>query len=147
MATATYYWSGSARWAKVYDKGDEEYQNWQIEVKLDPASRQLFDESGSKLEYRKDDEGEWLKIRRPWEKKFGDKLKKFDPPVVLDKDGNVTDVLIGNGSDVTVKVEVYDTKKGKGTRLEAVRIDKLVPYAPPDKEERVTMPPVHGEAF
>jgi len=147
MATQVYYWSGEAQWAKVYDEGDKEYQNWQIEVALDKESRRLFDESGSRLEFRKSDDGkEYIKIRRPWEKKIGDKLRKFDPPPVLDKDGNPTDVLIGNGSLVTVKVEVYDTKKGKGTRLEAIRIDKLVPYAG-NNEEREVLPPVHGEAF
>lgn len=146
MATQTYYWSGTARWAKVYDKGDEAFQNWQIELSLDEPSKRLFDESGSKLEPKKTDEGEFIKIRRPWEKKFGEKLVQFDPPTILDKDGNETDVLIGNGSKVTVKVEVYDTKKGKGTRLEAIRIDNLVPYAKP-VEDKVVLPPLHGEAF
>jgi hypothetical protein len=46
---------------------------------------------------------------------------------------------------VTVKVDVFDTRKGKGTRLEAVRVDKLVPYI--DNSKKEILPPLHGEAF
>jgi hypothetical protein len=35
---------------------------------------------------------------------------------------------IGNGSTVTAKLSIYDSKFGKGTRLEAVRVDEHVPY-------------------
>jgi hypothetical protein len=44
--------------------------------------------------------------------------------------------IIGNGSEVTIVVSTYDYDnkfgKGKGSRLEKVRVDKLVKY---EKEE------------
>lgn len=47
-------------------------------------------------------------------------------------------IAIGNGSDVKIRVAVYDTLKGKGQRLEAVKVLNLVEYV---REER-ELPPV-----
>ena len=35
---------------------------------------------------------------------------------------------IGNGSEVTIKVAAYSSVKGKGHRLEAVKVENLIPY-------------------
>lgn len=47
-------------------------------------------------------------------------------------------VLIGNGSDVKIRVAVYDTQKGKGQRLESVTVLNLVEFVRQEKE----LPPV-----
>ena len=59
----------------------------------------------------------------------------FAPPIVFDSEGKVlSNVIIGDGSDLTVKCQVYPyggkggIAKGIGARLESVRIDNLVPY-------------------
>jgi hypothetical protein len=57
-------------------------------------------------------------------------LVTYTPPEVLDKDNQPFTKLIGNGSTVTCKVIIYDTIKGKGHRLEAVRVDDWVEYVP-----------------
>lgn len=127
MASSYYYLSGKAKWAKLF-KPDEKYKNWQIQVYLDDASMKTYDESGMTMQKKRDDDGTFVTFRRPEAKVIKDELVKFDPPSVLDTDGNKLDQLVGNGSDVTVKVIVYDTMKGKGHRLEAVKVNKLVPY-------------------
>lgn len=98
--------------------------------------------------------------------KEGQKVVNFSGPVILDHDGNVIvdyidktenkriysfsndkkgdvvrrgkPVIIGNSSDVKVRVAIYDTQKGKGQRLEQVQIMNLVPYVRADRE----LPPV-----
>lgn len=127
MASSYFYLSGKAKWAKLF-KPDEKYKNWQIQVYLDDASMKIYDESGMSMTKKRDDDGVFVTFRRPEAKVIKDELVKFDPPSVIDADGNKLDQLVGNGSDVTVKVIVYDTMKGKGHRLEAVKVNKLVPY-------------------
>lgn len=127
MASNYYYLSGKAKWAKLF-KPDDKYKNWQIQVYLDAASMKQYDESGMTMAKKQDDDGVFVTFRRPEAKVIKDELVKFDPPTVLDTDGNKLEQLVGNGSDVTIKVIVYDTMKGKGHRLEAVKVNKLVPY-------------------
>lgn len=127
MASSYYYLSGKAKWAKLF-KPDEKYKNWQIQVYLDDASMKTYDESGMTMQKKQDDDGVFVTFRRPEAKVIRDELVKFSPPEVLDSEGNKSDQLVGNGSEVTIKVIVYDTMKGKGHRLEAVKVNKLVPY-------------------
>lgn len=127
MASSYYYLSGKAKWAKLF-KPDDKYKNWQIQVYLDDASMKIYDETGMSMQKKRDDDGVFVTFRRPEAKVIKDELVKFDPPAVLDADGNKLDQLVGNGSEVTIKVIVYDTMKGKGHRLEAVKVNKLIPY-------------------
>lgn len=127
MASSYFYLSGKAKWAKLF-KPDDKYKNWQIQVYLDDESMKVYDDSGMTMQKKRDDDGVFVTFRRPEAKVIKDELVKFDPPAVVDGNGNKLDQLVGNGSDVTVKVIVYDTMKGKGHRLEAVKVNKLVPY-------------------
>lgn len=130
MPTATYYFQGSCKWAKVH-KPDPKYGNYEVNLYMTPESWDLFDQSGLRLERRNDDDGEYVTFRRPHTKLIKGEQNVFGPPEVL-LDGEVTDKFIGNGSDVTLKVSVYDTMKGKGHRLEKVRIDRLEEYDEPE---------------
>jgi hypothetical protein len=127
LASSYYYLSGRAKWAKLF-KPDDKYKNWQIQVYMDEPSMAIFDETGMTMQKKTDDDGTFVTFRRPETKIIKDELVKFNPPDVLDANGDKLDQLVGNGSDVTVKVIVYDTMKGKGHRLEAVKVTKLVPY-------------------
>jgi hypothetical protein len=53
------------------------------------------------------------------------------------------DGTIGNGSTVEVIVSVYDTKMKSivGTRLDKVKVLKLVKYIPPDDVDIMEAPP------
>jgi hypothetical protein len=127
LASSYYYLSGKAKWAKLF-KPDDKYKNWQIQVYMDDPSMKIFDESGMTMQKKQDEDGTFVTFRRPEAKVIRDELVKFNPPEVLDAEGNKLEKLVGNGSEVTVKVIVYDTMKGKGHRLEAVKVNKLVEY-------------------
>ncbi len=127
MATNVWYFSGTAKWCKV-EKPDPKFGNFEVNLYMDNPSWDRYAQSEMQNKVREDEDGKFVTFRRPAQKLVKDELKKFGPPELLDEDGNEYEGLIGNGSEVTVKVSVYDTVKGKGSRLEAVRIDKLVPY-------------------
>jgi hypothetical protein len=74
------------------------------------------------------------KITRPhYEPAFEDGL--MGPPKVVDTDNQEWDpeVLIGNGSDITVKLNVWKGTKATKVRWEGVRVDSLVEYVKEDE--------------
>ena len=139
MASKEYYFSGIAKWAKVY-KPDEKYHNWSIQLYPDQASIELYAKTGMTVRFKEDADGKYLTFRRPQSKLIGTQNVSFEAPKVVDKDGTAFTQTIGNGSQVTVKVLVYDLKArpGVGHRLEAVRVDEHVEYKPPEKPAEET---------
>jgi hypothetical protein len=148
MSTQTFYFSGKSKWAKL-NKPDEKYQNWQINVYLDPDDLTTFASSGLQMTPKNDEEGTFVTFRRPMTKVIKQELVKFEKPEVFDSNGQPLTDLVGNGSHVTVKVLVYDTFKGKGHRLESVRVDNLVKYESNTASAAVTSgsKPVNGLPF
>ena len=136
MAAKIFYFSGPVKWAKVYDHNVDEYGGTEfasIDVYLDEENQKRFKESESRLKVREDEDGVFVKFRRNIENRVNPDWG--GTPVVLDAEGEPFNELIGNGSECTVKVTVYDTKMGKGTRLERVRVDKHVAYEKPEASE------------
>lgn len=138
MASKMHFFTGKAYWAKL-EEPDKKYNYWGLNLVMDDASKKEFKDSGLQMETRIDKkEGfEFVTFRRPVRKLIKDDLVDFEKPVIVDKDNKVLTArpLIGNGSEVTVKVLVYDSIKGKGHRLEGVRINKLTEYAPSSNED------------
>jgi hypothetical protein len=56
-------------------------------------------------------------------------------PKVVDADGKEWDkeVLIGNGSGITVKLDVWKGTKATKITWEGIRVDELVPYEAPEE--------------
>ena len=134
MASKTYFFTGKANWAKL-TKADEKYGYWGLDLVLDKDEWAKFKESGLQLKVNKTKEDEeYVSFRRPVQKVIKDELVDFDPPILVDQDNNIMENRpdVGNGSTVTCKVLVYDTTRGKGHRLEGVRIDNLVEFTPGD---------------
>lgn len=132
----------------VFGKGDEKYKRWKISLALDKDSQKVFDESECQLRAKRDDGKHWYTFSRNHERVVKDNVVHFDPPEVVDFDGNPTTEFIGNGSKVTIRVALFDTSKGKGHRLEKIRIDSLVPYTPDkNKIPDAVLPPLEGVAF
>lgn len=137
MTTETYYFSGKAKWAKV-QKPDEKYDNYQVTLYMDDENFQKFKESKLKLSIKEDENSDrFVVFKRKSKQNFGEGDEDMGPPKVFI--GTVEDYqpftgLIGNGSDVTLRVSVYDTRNGKGHRLEKVLVTNLVEYNPPDRE-------------
>jgi len=129
MSTKYVYLRGKTKWAMVR-KPDEKYGNYKLNLYLNDASQKAFDDSGLQLEPKTDEDGKYYVFRRPHEKMIKKEIVEFGPPKVFNADNTEFDGLVGNGSEITVKVSVYDTMKGKGHRLESLRVEELVEYNP-----------------
>ena len=154
------YFSGKGSWFNKLTTPDMEYGNWQIKLNFNDESYQKFMKLKEPLEdgtegilneIKQDEEGFFHVFKRPIKKEYKDRNNVtqtifFEPPVVLDgtKGKDVEPqpwdkkVGIGNGSDITVKAEVYKYnkpfRKGKGRaiRLFSVLIENLIPYEQKD---------------
>lgn len=134
MATQIYYLSGKCKYAKL-NVPDERYGDYKLDLYLDDASWPKWHESGMQGEVKQDEGGKYVTIRRRPRQDYGGKIIEWGKPKVIDKDGNPFTDFIGDGSSLTVKVQVYDTRfKGKGKRLDTVRVDVLVPYVKKQEE-------------
>lgn len=140
MASKIYYFSGTAHWAKLH-KPDAKYKNYTIDLHMDEGELARYEKSGASGEIR-DDEGlktKYVRFRRPHSKIIKDEAVIFGPPEVLASDNTEwTGGPLGNGSKVTVKVTVFDTIKGKGCRLDGVRVEEFEPYANMDVGDTVS---------
>lgn len=129
------YFKGKAKWAK--HTTPDKFGNWKITIYLDDEGyKKVLDlqKEGLKNVLGKDEDGNFVTFRRAQQKMIRGKVVGFAPPEVLNPDGTpLRDVLVGNGSDVTVKVEVYAYKPpvgnpAKAARLMSIRVDNLVPF-------------------
>lgn len=132
MATNYYNLAGTVKWAKLNPSNkDIKYDPEGIyTVQFYPATADEWEKikiSGLQLGIRSDEDGEYISLRRKHEQQFGREFKIMGPPVLRHKGSDFTG-LIGNGSSVVVNVAVFDTRKGKGHRLERVTITNLVEY-------------------
>lgn len=140
MATKEIYMSGKIKWAKGLKNMDPKYQSYSAAFYPTDKSLNEYKQLGLNTKFHMDDDGESFSVRRPHDKTFVNKqtgikeIKVFGvPEVFIERDNEITPVdpyTIGNGSDVTVKISVYDTGYGKGCRLEAVRVDNLIEFIP-----------------
>lgn len=141
--TEYHYFQGKSKFSRVL-RPDLEYRNWTQTLILTPKSYEDFmklkepkgDRAGVLTECKKTEDGYVVTFKRPMEKTYQGKSQAFPPPLVLDADGQPwqENRLIGNGSDLTVKVELYGytapvtKKKGSAIRMVSVRVDNLIPY-------------------
>lgn len=129
MSNKIFYLQGETKWANTLINPDRKFKRYTVDLYLDEKNLQVFKESGAQNEIRTDkiDGRTFIKVARPTMKLVKDKIREYGPPDLINKDGKPWgDKPIGDGSVVTVKLEVYDTVKGPGCRLEAVRVDKHV---------------------
>lgn len=115
------------------------YNRWSVTIYPTPESVKLLRElkaEGLKNEFQRDDGGDYMSFHRDPEKVFLDKVRRFECPVVKDKDGKVIDGhTIGWGSDVTVRLEYYkSTPKSRykyaACRWDSLVVHELVPFIP-----------------
>jgi len=145
MAVQLIELEGTVNWAKVFEfnrdkaerathpgvketlwKTDGQYS---VQVILDKENVDKVSASGSKKKPSITDDGIAFTFTRPHKHPAG--ISDFGgPPKVVDADENEwpDGVLIGNGSRALVYISVYDTKMGKGTRLEAIKVLDLVEF-------------------
>lgn len=98
---------------------------------MDEENKDKFVSSGSRLKIRERDDGRYMVyLKRLWVHPTIPELG--GPPEIVHADNTPwnpdEDGLIGNGSKGYVLISTYDTKTGKGTRLDALQIIEHVPY-------------------
>lgn len=138
------YLQGKAKWAKLVQPDTKYGSAWSVVLYLTPESyaevmklkETTPKQKGIMNVIKKDEEGYNMTLKRPTSKEMKGKIVGFAPPEILEADGTspLRNALIGNGSDITCKVQVYTYPDrltgGKGTaiRLESVRVDNLIPF-------------------
>lgn len=142
-----YYFKGKCKWFRPNKLSD--YNKWEHVLYLDEESLNVFKElkegtdkiEGLRNKLQYDEDGYHVRISRPSNKNIKGKIVGFSPPIVLDREGiPLRSMNVGNGSDVTTKVEVYNYPIPKGMqqgnktlgtamRWESTRIDNLIPFA------------------
>ncbi len=144
MATNYIFVPGKIMWAKGLAEIDEKYKTYNatLEVFEDTKDKVIAAGCGAKFKPVEDRFG--FKIKKSSTRTETDKITKVksvvdtSPPRVFLTDPNGVDIeldpkTVGNGSEVTCKLEIYDTTLGgKGTRLLAVRVDNLIEFIPND---------------
>lgn len=129
------YLQGKAAFFRA--KVPNQWNKWSTQLHPNNESLEIIrakQAEGVKNQLKKDDDGYFLSISRPVTKETQTgKILTFEPVKVFDKDGNPFDGNVGSGSDVTLKVEVYEHATPGGGRAKAMRwisarIDNLVPF-------------------
>lgn len=136
MASKSIYVSGKCKWAHV--QTPDKFGSFSIILYPNDESLTVIKEmveNPPKIlnSLKKDDDGYNIKFSCPTSKLIAGKLMSFRVDL-LDADGKPYHEAIGNGSDVTLRLEVYTYRKGEGraARLKAVRVDNLVPFTRED---------------
>lgn len=127
---------GISNWAKVFENNRDTNEDFHgeggaytIDVQLEKEELDKLTNSGSRLKPKLTDDGISIRFKRKHVHPAG--IEELGgPPKVVDAEKNPfpEKTLIGNGSKVKVYVSVYDTKMGKGTRLEGIQVTDLVEY-------------------
>lgn len=127
---------GKLSWVKV--QTPNEWGKWTVTVHPNNESLEKIRElqgEGMKNVLKKDEDGYFTQFNRPTQKMMKGKVVGLVPPEVLQADGKtpLTGVLVGNGSDGVVKLEVYSHGtpgggKAKAARLLSIKIDNLIPF-------------------
>lgn len=128
------YLSGKAKWVRT--QTPDKYGKYGLVLYPDEPSLlkiHKMKEEGIKNVLKKDDDGYNMTFSRPQNITVRGSVKGLTPPEVLGKDNLPLRELVGNGSDVTIKLEYYGGPtpiggKYKAARLLAVKVDNLVPF-------------------
>lgn len=140
MATNTIELTGTLEWAKLFefnrDQGeyDEETDGaTAVTLLMDDDVYKMMKDAGVQKSGKPDPDGKGTRVtfKRPWKDKF-DRSWADGLPTVFNPAGRVwdseADGLIGNGSVGVVYLDVYDTKKGVGCRLNGVQVIEHVVF-------------------
>lgn len=133
MATKYINLRGKLKWTNKLKETDEYGGNtfWKVSLyDMDEASIAAFEESGCRVRPKDDEGAQVYTFRRDTNKMIKGENVEFEPPLVVDNEGNKFEGSIGHGSEGIVNVAVYDTQMGKGHRLQGVKVVELVEFEP-----------------
>lgn len=133
--TENVYIQGKVSWLRA--QVPNQWNKYAVQIHPNPKDLEVIRDlqtQGMKNTIKKDDDGYFTTFSRPVSKEYRTgKVQTFAPPEIMDKDGNKFEGQVGNGSDATLKIEVYEHAtpaggKAKAARWVSARIDNLVPY-------------------
>lgn len=142
MATVVHVLEGDLHWAKVTEsrRDMEGYQGaykecdgaYTVDLHVSSDEKQEFEKLGTSKRFNYVPETDKWRIRLV--RKHDDRRPEWGgPPQISLPDGHdPEDTLIANGSKGRIAVSVYDTKMGKGTRMERIEVTDLQVYEPPE---------------
>lgn len=126
---------GKVKWASLYKP--DKYDAWSLVLYPNDESLVRLKDMKLKNTFKKDEDGECIRMKRNVTSKIKGKTVPFSAPWVTDKNGVPVNVAVGNGSDVTVSCDYYayrpptgGTELSHALRMTGVRIDNLVPFEP-----------------
>lgn len=130
------YVQGKLSWVK-FDIPNE-WGKWTATIHPNEKSLEIIrglQGEGMKNILKKDDDGYYTTFSRPTQRMMKGKVIGMAPPEVLQADGKtpLKGILIGNGSDGVLKLEVYSHGtpgggKAKAARLMSIKVDNLIPF-------------------
>lgn len=136
--TESVFLKGKAKWVRVHKPN--QWDKWTCTLYPDPDSLTKILElkkQGLKNTLRRDEDGEHMVFNRPTQKVIRGKLIPFAAPEAFGENSRLLhkELQIGNGSDVTIKLEVYEHGtpnggKAKAARFESIKVHNLVPFEP-----------------
>lgn len=139
MASKWIFLQGKAKWCRPHMVN--QWGDYTMQLYLTPESLDTVRElqgKGLKNLIKKDEDGWNIRLKRPSQRTFGTQVRGFAPPDVFEGDGKtpLRGINIGNGSDVTCKVEVYQytvpgstpPQKAAAMRWAAIAVNNLVPF-------------------
>ena len=141
MADKTKYITieGLCKWARLYPENmDTRFgDKYNVDFYPDKKSLLVLKESGFRGKRREDEDGEYYKLSRDDKNNIEG---KGGPPKISGPDGSVFKETIGNGSTLSIILEVYPSKYGTGSRISSVTVKNHIPYV---KEAQEDGPPVN----
>ncbi len=144
MATNSVYLQGKAKWVRVatpdmYGKyamvlypNEESLDKIKKLKEIQTINGRQYE--GLKNRLRRDEDGDNMAFGCQAEKIIKGVRRLYAAPMIIDKDNLPYNVNVGNGSEVTIKLETYSYSPpgakmgGTAARLVSIRVDKLVPY-------------------
>ncbi len=142
-ATKYLKFKGKGAWFKLFEPDDYKGEKkWKFNLYPSDATLAEMKAAGLQNKVKEDDgeksgvTGKFVGLKRETEKKFNGVINRFEPPIVYDMKGDeITDpIIIGNGSEVEVLLEVYHTDRfGAGSRIQEVKIIDLIEYVAPEE--------------
>jgi hypothetical protein len=126
--------SGKAYWASIATPNTTFDPDgvWTIDVgNLDKAAIDQLKNDGLTVKNKGDDRGDFVTIKRKVRRKDGQMNRT--PDLVDAKKRQMSNTMIGNGSDVNVLYSTYDWefkgRKGTSADLKSIQVTNLIPYS------------------
>ena len=126
--------SGKAYWASIATPNTTFDPDgvWTVDVgNLDKAAIDQLKNDGLTVKNKGDDRGDFVTIKRKVRRKDGQMNRT--PDLVDAKKRQMSNTMIGNGSDVNVLYSTYDWefkgRKGTSADLKSIQVTNLIPYS------------------